>query len=54
MANLYTLQDHIEVIKTGNLDQKKQKLTPESIADVRSFIASERAKREQGTNYSLE
>lgn len=54
MANLFTLQDHLEVIKTGSPDQKNRKLTPESIADVRNFIAKERANRNAGTNYGLE
>ncbi len=54
MANLSTVQDHLEALKTGTPELKKQKLTPESIADVRKFIAEERANRTQGTHYSLE
>ena len=45
MANLNTVQDHLETLKSGTPEQKKQKLTPESIADVRRFIADERANR---------
>jgi vacuolar-type H+-ATPase subunit E/Vma4 len=54
MANLFTVQDHLDTLKSGNTEAKKQKLTPESIADVRTFIAQERANRDKGTHYSLE
>ena len=54
MANLSTLQDHLDVIKNGTPDQKKQKLTPDSISDVRKFITEERSNRSKGAHYSLE
>jgi hypothetical protein len=54
MANLSTVQDHLEVLRSGTPDQKKQKLTPDSIADVRKFIANERSNRASWTHYSLE
>jgi hypothetical protein len=54
MANLYSVQEQLRVIKSGTEIEKKKSLTPESIADVRKFIADERAGRANGTNYSLE
>ncbi len=54
MANLSTIQDHLETLKSGNAEQKRNKLTPESIADAKAFIAEERANRGSGTHYSLE
>lgn len=53
MANLSSVQEQLRVIKTGTESEKKNSLTPDSIADVRVFIREERANRPQ-TNASLE
>ncbi len=43
MVNLSSVQEQLRVIKSGTEVEKKRSLTPESIADVRKFIADERA-----------
>ncbi len=54
MANLSSVQEQLRVIKSGTEQEKKNSLTPDSIADVRKFITQERTNRTKGTNYSLE